>query len=145
MELKEFIRDVLVQIAEGVRDADAAVSAAGGVASPAARSGPIATARETHFATLESGAPVFLVDFDVAITVSESSDKGAAARLNIATVFSAGLGAKEAESTASISRVRFKVPIALPVNAESAAKVQAARKKANRPLPPADDGFVRNW
>jgi hypothetical protein len=42
MELKEFVRDVLVQIAEGVRDADAAVSAAGGIASPASRFGPMA-------------------------------------------------------------------------------------------------------
>ena len=144
MELKEFIRDVLIQIAEGVRDADAAVLDAGGIASPATKHGPIAGARETHFATLESGAPVFLVDFDVAVTVSESSDKGADARLRIATVFSAGVGAKELESTASVSRVRFKVPIALPVNAASAAKVQAAQKKANRPLP-SSGSFARNW
>jgi hypothetical protein len=94
VELKEFVRDVLVQIAEGVREADAGVSAAGGVASPATHFGPVANAREIHFATMDTGAPVFLVDFDVAITVAEGSSVGGDARLRIATIFSAGIGAK---------------------------------------------------
>lgn len=145
MELKEFISDVLVQIAEGVRDADEAVSQAGGVASPATRFGPRGDAPDTpHFATLANGAPVFLVDFDVPVTVSESSGADAHARLSIATVFSAGVGGKQSDSTATVSRVRFKVPIALPVNAKSAEDVQAAKQKANRPLPRSPSGgFVR--
>jgi hypothetical protein len=146
VELKEFVRDVLVQIAEGVREADAGVSAAGGVASPATHFGPVANAREIHFATMDTGAPVFLVDFDVAITVAEGSSVGGDARLRIATIFSAGIGAKGGESTASVSRVRFKVPVALPVNADSAVKVQAARTKAQRPLPSSSKGnFAKNW
>jgi hypothetical protein len=49
-------------------------------------------------------------------------------------------------STATVSRVRFKVPIALPVNTESAAKVQAAKKKATAPLPQRGGGsFARDW
>ena len=144
MELREFIRDVLVQIAHGVKDADAEVIAAGGVASPATRSGPVSEDRETHFATLESGAPVFLVDFDVAVTVSETTDQGGKAGLRIASVFSGEFGGKSGESTATVSRVRFKVPIALPVNAASAEKVRAAKEKASRPInrPP---GGGQSW
>jgi hypothetical protein len=142
MELREFISDVLVQIAEGVRDADEAVAQAGGVASPATHHGPSVDARENHFARSTPGAPVFLVDFDVAVTVSDSTDKGAHAGLHIANVLSAGVGGKAAESTASVSRVRFKVPIALPVYAASAEKVRAAKEKSRRPLP-SHGGFVR--
>jgi hypothetical protein len=120
MELKEFVRDVLVQIAEGVRDADEAVSAAGVVASPAIRNLPAGENRGTHFTTLPSGAPVFLVDFDVATTVREEGDTGANARLQVAGFFSPGIGATEKDSTANVSRVRSKVPMALPVNAASA-------------------------
>ena len=145
MQLNEFVRDVLVQIAQGVRDADTKVAEAGGVASSATQLGPASAARETHFATLENGAPVFLVDFDVAVSVSEATEGGANAALRIATIFSAGAGTKGEETTATVSRVRFKVPLALPVNAQSEARVVEAKKKMKEAMQRPPSGGPQNW
>ena len=145
MELNEFVRDVLVQISQGVRNADAEVTKAGGVASPAARHGPASAGCETHFATLENGAPVFLVDFDVAVSVSEATEAGARAALRIASIFSAGAGGKNEETTATVSRVRFKVPLALPVNAASSEKVADAKRRQEEAVRRANLGGGSEW
>ncbi len=74
---------------------------------------------ESHFAVLRGGQNVFLVDFDVAITVNEGAGSNAEATLKVASLLTLGAGGKSFESQESTNRIRFKVPIALPVDPEA--------------------------
>jgi hypothetical protein len=55
-----------------------------------------------------------MVEFDVALTVTETSDKGIGGRLSIAA---ASIGTQRGASieNSEVSRVRFQIPIALPL------------------------------
>jgi hypothetical protein len=133
MEIKDFITASLEQIAEGTRNAQAAVTAAGGYVNPAMHHG--AGADPTYFGSYDSHQSIFLVDFDIAVTVAEELKGEGGAKLRVAGVFSLGGSGAIASSSETTSRLRFKVPLALPVDQES--KVQTDRKRR------AEDARVR--
>jgi len=116
MDLKQFVTETLVQIAQGVSEAQTAVRDVGGFANPALRG---VAGRESYWGSLETGHHVFLVDFDVAITVAKGKGTNAGAKLEVTSIFSLGAGGKSSEETQSTSRVKFKVPMALPVDFET--------------------------
>ncbi|MGH8523733.1 MAG: hypothetical protein ACREXY_05795 [Gammaproteobacteria bacterium] len=112
MELREFVREALSQIICGVRDAqnDIAQSGVGGIVSP-----PIQTDWEkAGYVFAKGGLPVQRVDFDIAVAVSEKTGTKGAIGIVIAAI---GLGSQNESSNArsSDSRIKFSVPIALPV------------------------------
>ena len=84
MDLKDFVKESLVQIASGVKEAQEAVRDVGGYVSPAIRLLPKNT-DESHMMHLPDGRNIFLVDFDVAVTVSESEGAEAGAKLKVAS------------------------------------------------------------
>lgn len=139
MELREFVSDVLVQIAQGIKQADENVGLAGGIASPAVRRTMPGAAGDAHFTTLDNGAPVFLVKFDVAVTVSNTGEQSGGGRLTVASIFSAGLEGKSTDAASTVSRVQFQVPLALPVNEETERKVHEARKRQNEAIAAANN------
>ena len=97
MELREFVKATLVQIIEGVRDARAAVS------QMEARDG----------AEIVRSYEDQKVDFDVGVTVVESSAREGGGGVQI-SVLSLGAGiSKEKEQTA-VNHIKFTVPITLP-------------------------------
>jgi len=126
MELQEFVKAALVQISAAVHEAQDTVRHSGGFVNPsaAARGG----ADLTHFATLESGQNVFLVDFDVAVTASDAIEGGGGGRLSVASIFTVQGSAKTATSSESTSRIKFKVPLALPVDPRSKAEFDRQRR-----------------
>jgi len=105
MNLQEFIKETLLQILRGIGDAK----------------------REFHSLGTDLGAigPMFRrvgdfneddiehVEFDVAVTVSESKEGSGAGKLNVA-MLSMGGDKKHAHGTETVSRVKFKVPIIPP-------------------------------
>lgn len=116
MELREFIRDALSQIIGGVCDAqvEIAKSDSGGIVSP-----PIQTDWEkAGYVFAKGGLPVQKVDFDIAVTVSEKTGTKGTIGIVIAAI---GLGSQGESSNAraSDSRIKFTVPIALPVMSAS--------------------------
>jgi len=115
MDIKDFVRDTLVQISNGVREAQDVVREDGGYVNPAARVGAKDTA-ESHLTTINDGQSVFLVDFDIAVTVAEENSAEGEAKLKIASVLSVGGGAGTTTESTSSSRIGFKVPLALPVD-----------------------------
>ena len=119
MELQEFVKAALLQITTAVREAQDAVRDSGGVLNPSAITSAPGSADLTHFATLESGQNVFLVDFDVAVTATDALEGSGGGKLSVASVFSIHGGARTATTSESTSRIRFKVPLALPVDAVS--------------------------
>jgi len=85
MNLKDFVKETVVQIASGVKEAQEAVRAHGGFVNPAARVAPKAS-DYSHLGGIGDGQNVFLIDFDVAVNVSEETKGGAEAKLKVASV-----------------------------------------------------------
>lgn len=121
MDLKEFVRETLVQIATGVKDAQSEVRAMGGIVNPATQNP--STSGNSYFASVDELHHVFLVDFDVAVTVAENTGTNAQAKLNVATILSLGAGGQSANSSAASNRLTFKVPLALPLDGPSHTKL----------------------
>jgi hypothetical protein len=109
MELKEFVRSTLVEIVSGVSEAQAALIESH---KTAVINAPVTGDKRAEYRG--SGARLLeMVEFDVALTVTETTDKGIGGRLSIAA---ASIGTQRGASieNSEVSRVRFKVPIALP-------------------------------
>lgn len=109
MQLREFIKEVLTQIVDGVRDAQQPNG--GAFVVPASDGGHNYAAHPRFAASARLKSTI--VDFDVAIT-AEDADKvegGAGVK-----VFSVQFGAKGEVSSkdTTVSRVQFAVPLLLP-------------------------------
>lgn len=102
MELKEFISKVLIDIAEGAKEADRHLSTVGGLVNPRDQGHE----GRTNFKPCE-------VSFSIAVTESESRTKGS----GLSVVFgSVGLGrtGKESKSGDTVSRLDFTIRVILP-------------------------------
>lgn len=112
MELREFVRDALVQLVTGIRDAQAATVASGARIAPPT----IALVKQlTSEVVLEEATrrPLHLVEFDIAITATHESGKAGKIGVLAATL---GISAEghAGQQSERVSRVRFSVPIAFP-------------------------------
>lgn len=116
MNLDEFVAQTLLNISKGVQQAQEGVRDLGGYVNPATRTIAQAAATGSHFGYAEKGTNVFLVDFDVAVRVTDAKEGGGKGEIAVAGFFSAGGGGKSASSNESTSRIQFKVPLALPVD-----------------------------
>jgi hypothetical protein len=115
MELKEFVKETLTQIAAGVEESIASVRESGGYVNPATRINSKNT-DNSHFASMGHGRNVFLVDFDVNVTVVEETGTNAEAKLKVASLLSLGAGGESGNKSSATNRISFKVPLALPVD-----------------------------
>lgn len=133
MELKEFIKEALVQISEGIEAAQTEVRDCGGFVNPAHRAST-KTSDTSHFGAVGNGKNIFLVDFDVSISVVEGTETDAQAKLNVASLLSLGAGGKSEQNSTATNKISFKVPIALPTDSvsEEQLKDQDARVAENR-------------
>lgn len=133
MDLQDFVKETLVQIASGVQAAQAEVRASGGIVNPAIQ----ATSQNiTNVVPGVDGQNVYFVDFDVAVTVKDQSGTDGRAKLKVASFLSAGLGAELTTSNASTNRLTFKIPLAFPVDQKSQdqfrAEVDAAAARSRK-------------
>ena len=109
MELREFVRSTLLEIVSGVSDAQEALIEAG---STAVVNALAAGNLKVHS---RRGLPLLqMIEFDVALTVTETTEKGIGGRLSIAA---ASIGTQRGASVenSEVSRVRFQVPVVLPM------------------------------
>lgn len=99
MDLKSFITETLQQIIEGVQDAQKYIS------------------DKKITATIhpkKSRENIESVDFDVAVTSTESNSSGLSGGIKVASIFSIGGEGKNQLSEQNVSRIKFKVQIELP-------------------------------
>jgi len=115
MELKDFVKETLSQISEGIQESLAPVRNAGGYVNPATRINTKST-DSSHFASMDAGRNVFLVDFDVAVTVTEETGTNAKAKLSVASLVDLSAGGNSGNVSSSTNRISFKVPLAMPVD-----------------------------
>lgn len=116
MELKEFIRTALTDIVSAIRETQEDVKEYATIA-------PLMTIGEKTSAILMKNgvAHVSNIDFDVAITTEtkENTENVIKAGIKVVSAFNFGVGSKgdTAETSQSVSRIRFSIPILLPRSA----------------------------
>lgn len=119
MELRDFVKESLIQIVQGVGDAQTELngSKSSGAISPEVRNN-WATMESKGVLLSQAGSPIQVVEFDVSVTTTEGT--GTKGGIAIAVGF-LGLGSQgqSTQSNANVSRLKFSVPVLLPVAAPS--------------------------
>ena len=105
MELREFVAKTLTQVAQGVKEAQDAALESGAFVNPGGLHG--SRPMLTH-----QGVPLQSVAFDVALTVEESGGMGGSLSV-LGGLLGGSVGREDRES--SVSRIKFTVPISLPL------------------------------
>ncbi len=118
MDLEKFVAETLLQIIRGVDEAQSQINKDGGDSLAIGAINPaLDTARaEIQVVRGEDGKllPVQTVAFDVAVTTTEGSDKSVVGGIRVVGVKIGAEGSATSETTA-VSRIKFNVPIILPV------------------------------
>ncbi len=113
IQLKEFVSESLVQIINGVLDAQTSFGTEIIAPSFQSRTGHLEASSCGIVGQTEDGKVIQMVMFDVAVSATEGKESKAGVGVMSGIV---GLGAqgKSQVETGSVSRIRFNVPIALP-------------------------------
>ncbi len=111
MNLREFVKETLKQLIEGVVDAQAFAKESGAVVVP-----PVSATSVPGGAPMRpraSGGFVFDIDFDVAVMTAESGETKGGAGLFVGWL---GAGARHTAGATgeTANRVKFTVPVVLP-------------------------------
>ncbi len=104
MSLEEFIYQTLVGITSAVKKARKENNF---IAPQLAE----ADLKYPQLRTKQGARPVYLVDFDIAVSAARDSELGAQAKGGIISVLSASTDASISEKHESISRIKFSVPV----------------------------------
>ena len=110
MELKDFIKETLAQIIEGVKSAQEAVKESGEINPNQAVYG-----KDIHERTVRdvNGQIIHMVDFDVSVSSAEGSELKGGGGIVIGPV-KIGANGSISEKGTSENRVKFQVPISYP-------------------------------
>jgi hypothetical protein len=101
MDLKEFTKQALVQIVEGTKEADAIIKES---------NAHIHLECEDFTGT---SYPLTNVDFDVAITATETEGANGGGGIKVMGVFNAGGEIKSRTENQTVSRVKYTIPLVL--------------------------------
>lgn len=89
MELREFIKQTIIQIADGLREGDKYI-------------------QENNFGSGVRDTQYEEISFDVAIASNEEETTGSTGKLSVVSVFSAGLIDESKSTSSTVSRIKFK-------------------------------------
>lgn len=115
MKLQEFVSETLKEIIAGVKESQKYAESEGAWVSPRVTRAEIGVGtRSARYVTQEGGATIKQIEFDVAVTSTEGSATEAGAGIFVAAI---GLGAKGKSDTSSssVSRIKFSIPLGLPM------------------------------
>ncbi|MCY1635063.1 hypothetical protein [Marinifilum sp. D737] len=102
MELKDFVKNTLVEITNGIKEAQKATEENGAIINP--------NFGKAYMRDDISNDNKHIIDFKVAVTTTDESNAGAG--IHVASLFKAGGDIKEINS--SVSTICFKVPVIFP-------------------------------
>jgi hypothetical protein len=128
MDIKEFVSSTILQIMEAVAESQEQAVALGGYVNPTAHSMPKDGA---HIGFTATGQVIYAIDFDVAVTVASESGTEAGGRLQVASIVSIGAKGKGSDKSETMSRVKFAVPVMLPIDSHSKEERDARKRKAD--------------
>ncbi len=111
MELKDFIKETILQIIAGVKNAQEEVIQFGAYVSPMF----IKSDRLDTIVTTDGSKDVNVevVNFDISVTESSSETGTKEGKIGISVIRAGGKNEKETENV-SVNRISFSVPIVLP-------------------------------
>ena len=110
MELKEFVKESLVQIICGVSEAQKEIATIGASEISPAIASDWATAGQIFS---PNGMPIYNVSFDIAVGVTEKTGTKGTIGVMV-SVLKLGAQGESQEGTSKDSRIKFIVPITLP-------------------------------
>ena len=113
MELKDFVTETLVQIAEGIEQAQIRLKENN---SEAIINTNVTKDDSGHLVTGGRRKPVEIVEFDVAILANEGTATKAGVGIAVASLFSLDAGGQSNQSKGVESRIKFKVPMSYPMH-----------------------------
>lgn len=111
MDLKEFTKQTLIQIVEGTSEANEAISGSGAKIP----THNIAN-KKNYVHDGYSHHNVIDVEFDVAITATESDGINGGASLKVASLINIGGGIENKTENQTISRIKYTLPLVLAKN-----------------------------
>lgn len=112
MEVQEFVRDVLLDIIQGIKEAQRGPGVGGYIAPDG-----IGTHRFPQDSGVANETRIIstVVKFDMAVTAETSKQGGGGTKVRIAVV-DADLGGRLEARNTQVSRIQFSVPILMPKN-----------------------------
>lgn len=115
MELKAFVKETLINIIQGVKEAQHEAHAAGGKVNPAIDKMMENGSGSAVLGWAKGGgsSPMFLVQFDVAVVAEEGKETKGGIGV-VAGVFALGSQGKSQQNASNVSRIQFSVPVLLP-------------------------------
>ena len=111
MELKEFIKTAIADITGAVSELQNELDN-GAIVSPSLPN-PIANTTVIDPDNENINKPISKIDFDVAITVGDTSATGAGVKAGI-QIFSAKIGGESTTHAENVSRITFSIPVVMP-------------------------------
>lgn len=115
MELKDFISNTIEQISLGVLDASKKCDQHGVIVNPditIGEQGNFCIPKHPEHVNIQRR--VQLIDMDIAVTVIESKEGNFEGKLGISFI-GVGGNSQEGKSTSNENRVKFSIPVCLPV------------------------------
>lgn len=111
MNVKDFIENALVQIVEGVNNANTAIKNSGAMIS----SKDVRPLRDGTTYNTTTGNLVNLVEFDIAVTVNETDKSDGNAGIKVVGL-SIGGGLQKENTNQTVSKIKFSVPLTFPAD-----------------------------
>ena len=114
MDIKDFIKESLLQIVDGIKEPNTALEANGasiptkGVAGEGVWCTLVKDKNNPHTRL------AMRVDFDLAVTVTQSDNLKAGGGISIASLVNAGTTCENSSQSESVSRIRYTIPLELP-------------------------------
>ena len=111
MDIKEFVKESLMQIAESINEANAELEEKGtyipngGMIGEGVLFSVVKGTETRHYVKIE---------FDLAVTVSQEQSSNGGGGLSIASFANVGIKSENKEEKVDVSRIKFMIPMALP-------------------------------
>lgn len=119
MDLRNFIKESLVQIAQGIDDASIALKGTSAIVNPRSVVGAHGTADAKVYGYVSEDKKmrqaVQSINFDVAVSVAQGTETKGGVGLMVGMVALGSQGKSDASNT-SQSRIQFTIPMVLPTN-----------------------------
>jgi len=115
MDIKDFVKQSLMQIAESINEANVELKdkgtyvPSGDIVGEGVLFSVIKGKESRHF---------LKVEFDLAVTVSQEQNTSGGGGLSIASLANVGIKGEDKEGKVEISRIKFMIPMALPEKKE---------------------------